>query len=238
MTGSIVSFRCHGSNTTGGRAASATLCISATLWTSAILWSVRYTADVNDWTGKRKRIKHQNLPGVAHELTWSCYHMRPLLNTPERRTLLTDAMRRAAERLGYAALAFVVMPNHVHLLVRHSDPEYDVSELLYAIKRPTSFRFKQIMLATDHAEYESLIVQERPGKLAFRFWQEGPGYDRNCINDIINSSVRYIHLNPVRKGLCEVAEDWEWSSARWYAREAVRPDGGIEWNACDERRGS
>ncbi len=188
----------------------------------------RYTAYGYDTRPhKHKLIKHFNHPRVAHELTWSCYQSRFLLNDAARRTLVVEAIRRASDRLGYATLAFVVMPNHVHCLVRHAD-EHDVSELLYAIKRPSSFRLKQMMPVSERA---SLVVRERPGKTAFRFWQEGPGYDRNILEDTLNASVRYIHLNPVRKELCARAEDWQWSSAPWYAREALRPDGGIDWDA-------
>ncbi len=176
---------------------------------------------------KHKLIKHFNNPRIAHEFTWSCYQSRHLLSDPARRTLAVEAIRRASKRFGYATLAFVIMPNHVHFLARHAQ-EHNASELLYAIKRPSSFRFKQMMPAS---ELESLMVQERPGKMAFRFWQEGPGYDRNIADDTLNSSVRYIHLNPVRNGLCARAEDWEWSSAAWYAREALRPDGGIDWDS-------
>ncbi|HMN41971.1 MAG TPA: transposase [Phycisphaerales bacterium] len=174
---------------------------------------------------KHKTIKRFNHPRTGHELTWSCFHQRSLLSTPERRTLVVDAIRNASERHGYAVLAFVVMPNHVHLLVRHA-AEHDVSALLFAIKRPSSFRLKQMM---SEGEQASLVVHERPGKTAFRFWQEGPGYDRNIGDDTINDSIRYLHLNPVRKGLCRRAAEWEWSSASWYAREALRADGGIDW---------
>jgi putative transposase len=174
---------------------------------------------------KHKTIKHSNIPRVAHELTWSCYANRNLLGSPQRRDLVVEAIRRASERLGYAVLAFVVMPNHVHLLARHAD-EHDISALLYAIKRPSSFRLKAMM---SEVEVGSLVVQERPGKSAFRFWQEGPGYDRNIRDDTLNASIRYIHRNPSRRGLCSSLLDWEWSSARWYRREALRPDGGIDW---------
>ena len=62
-----------------------------------------------------------------------------------------------------------------------------------------------------------LTVQERPGKEVFRFWQEGPGYDRNLqTEDAVCASIDYIHMNPVRRKLCKTAADWRWSSARWY----------------------
>ena len=60
-----------------------------------------------------------------------------------------------------------------------------------------------------------MTVQVRPGKTCFRFWQEGTNYDRNyCMAEAIFNVIDYIHLNPVRKGLCDKAIDWKWSSAR------------------------
>jgi putative transposase len=60
-------------------------------------------------------------------------------------------------------------------------------------------------------------VRERPGKTCFRFWQEGPGYDRNLKRAAtIQAAIDYIHLNPVRRGLATRAIDWKWSSASWY----------------------
>ena len=59
------------------------------------------------------------------------------------------------------------------------------------------------------------MIQERPGKTVFRYWQEGPGFDRN-LNTIkaIQASIDYIHNNPVQRKLCKRAIDWKWSSAR------------------------
>ena len=51
----------------------------------------------------------------------------------------------------------------------------------------------------------------------FRFWQEGPGYDRNRTQpSTILSAIDYIHDNPVRWGLVLQVIDWRWSSVRWY----------------------
>lgn len=69
---------------------------------------------------------------------------------------------------------------------------------------------------------------ERPGKTAFRFWQEGPGYDRNLNRTAtVLSSIDYIHENPVRRGLCRQAVDWKWSSARWYASDGRIDDSDL-----------
>ncbi len=67
---------------------------------------------------------------------------------------------------------------------------------------------------------QRLTVIERPGKTAFRFWQEGPGYDRNLNNvETVKASIAYIHENPVKRKLCRRAVEWRWSSARYYYPE-------------------
>ena len=64
---------------------------------------------------------------------------------------------------------------------------------------------------------KELTIQERPGKTVFRFWQEGPGHDANLRDrESIVKAIRYMHFNPVKRGLCATPDDWAWSSARQY----------------------
>jgi len=56
------------------------------------------------------------------------------------------------------------------------------------------------------------------GLPSYRFWQRGGGYDRNLVSkQAVLNSIEYIHNNPVRKGLVKSPEDWNWSSAGFYA---------------------
>ena len=124
-------------------------------------------------------------------------------------------------------VAFVFMPEHVHLLVYPTIHEPRLDLLLKAIKRPFSFRVKQVLAEARSPLLGELTVRERPGVERFRFWQEGGGYDRNLRTEsAVLASIEYIHLNPVRRGLCERAVQWKWSSAgRYYqADEATDPD--------------
>jgi putative transposase len=114
-------------------------------------------------------------------------------------------------------IAFVIMPNHVHLLVNPLNDEPQIDKFLSAIKRPYSYRIKMELQQSNSSLLENLTVHERPGKQVFRFWQEGPGYDRNLNSEkAVMSSIDYIHLNPVRKRLTEKSNQWKWSSASWY----------------------
>jgi putative transposase len=92
-----------------------------------------------------------------------------------------------------------------------------VDALLKAIKRPYSYRIKKLLSETNSPWMAKLTVRQRPGVMTFRYWQEGPGYDRNLREpQAVEAAIDYIHQNPVRRNLCGRAIDWRWSSARFY----------------------
>jgi REP-associated tyrosine transposase len=176
-----------------------------------------YVGRMRDPLGYRKRIGHFNEPGHVHELTFSCYQGRSLLNDDARRALLSRYIDRATHRLGFRLAAFVYMPEHVHLLVWPEDESATISSLLKAIKQPFSKQVKQSLIGERAPLLEELTIRERPGKMAFRFWQEGGGYDRNMTEPAtVLAAIDYLHLNPVRRGLVDRAVDWRWSSCRFF----------------------
>ncbi|MCA8997100.1 MAG: hypothetical protein KDA80_08940, partial [Planctomycetaceae bacterium] len=113
--------------------------------------------------------------------------------------------------------AFVFMPEHLHLLTYPTDEKPQFGKYLARVKQPFSKQVKEILVSNRSRLLEELTVRERPGKTCFRFWQEGPGHDRNLNTaKTITHSIDYIHENPVRRGLCRMPIDWKWSSARYY----------------------
>lgn len=175
----------------------------------------------------RKLVRHFDEVGHAHELTFSCYGKRALLVDEEVRRLLSRSMDAAISGHGFELIAFVYMPDHAHLDVFPVSPDATVSGLLYAIKRPFSFRVKQLLADRSSPLLRELTVRERPGKETFRFWQEGGGYDRNVTSPaVLLASVDYLHDNPVRRGLCSSPGEWKWSSWTHYhePEEGADPD--------------
>lgn len=165
----------------------------------------------------RKKVKHFHDAGHLHEFTFSCYKRWPLLNCDDRRRMLTSCIDSAGQEIGAWVVAFVFMPEHIHLLVGFDSPTADIGLYLARVKQPFSRQVKQDLISKGEPLKERLLVRERPGKTCFRFWQEGSGYDRNLVTDQgVNASIDYIHRNPVERGLCQQAIDWKWSSARWY----------------------
>ena len=127
----------------------------------------------------RKQVRHFHQPGDLHELTFSCYRRMQLLTNDDWRKLFCHAVDRALPKWSFQLVAFVIMPEHAHLLVLPTSEPVRVDKFSGAIKRPHSGRIKELLIEAKDPLLDTLTVEERPGKMAFRYWQEGPGYDRN-----------------------------------------------------------
>jgi putative transposase len=172
-----------------------------------------------------KTIKHYHEPGDLHEFTFSCYRRITLLTNDTWRRYLARSMGEASEQYRFQLVAFVFMPEHVHLLTYPLDGKPDLAGYLNTLKRPVSADVKRDLQRVNSPLLSRLTVRERPGKDAFRFWQEGPGYDRNLqTTTAVLSAIDYIHLNPVRRKLVTQARLWKWSSARFYESDGTEFD--------------
>jgi putative transposase len=130
--------------------------------------------------------------GQLHFVTFSCYQRRPYLASRAAKELFETALEKMRGRYRFAVLGYVVMPEHVHLLVSEPD-EFGLDRVLKALKL-------------------SVSVQrcERP------FWQRRY-YDFNVFTaEKVTEKLRYLHRNPIVRGLVTKPEDWPWSSFRHY----------------------
>jgi putative transposase len=168
----------------------------------------------------RKKVKHYDTPGHAHFLTFSCYRRWPLLSKDRSRWWFVRALEKARRRHDFDLWAWVLMPEHVHLLVWPRQSVYRMARILASIKKPVGAR-AIAYLRTHAPEFlERLSVRNR-NRTYHRFWQAGPGRDQNLYEPVtIHRAIAYIHNNPVQRGLVARAEDWPWSSAAdWAGRE-------------------
>ena len=165
----------------------------------------------------QKTVRHYNLPGHGHELTFSCHDNRPYLLDEQVCRWLIGSINQARRSEDYALVAYVIMPEHVHLLVVPRRFPYDVAQFLRSVKQPPSRRLSNWLKKHDPQLRDAMCVPSRTRGPVFRLWLHGPGYDRNVVDErAAHWMVRYIHNNPVRRGLVAHPEDWTWSSARFY----------------------
>lgn len=145
------------------------------------------------------RRKSSDEPGDAHFLTFSCYQRRSFLEPDDNKKIFIENLGRSRDRLGFLLYAYVVVPEHVHLLLWPGEGGASIAQILQSVKQPVSAR-----------------LRNRVG-LPPAFWLAGGGHDRDVRSaKTVLSIMDYIHNNPVERGLCRTPLDYPWSSAAWY----------------------
>ncbi len=131
--------------------------------------------------------------GCFHFISFTCYHRFQHLCTVPARELFERSLESMRRRYDFVVCGYVVMPEHVHLLVGEPNKAI-LSKAIQALKLSVSVQSK-----------------ERP------VWQ-ARYYDFNVHNEEKRvEKLRYMHRNPVKRGLVAKPEDWPWSSFRHYA---------------------
>lgn len=130
-----------------------------------------------------------------HFITFSCYRRQPLLESARAKRLFEMALEQARRQYRLWITGYVIMPEHVHLLI--SEPERaTLARALQAVKQSVARR----------------LIGNRE-----HFW-EARYYDFNVYTAMKRiEKLRYMHRNPVKRGLVEKPEDWQWSSFLQYA---------------------
>ena len=162
----------------------------------------------------RKTCRRWNEAGHAHALTFSCFHRRPFLTKERTRRWFLDGLDRARHELRFHVWAYVIMPEHIHLLICPLEREYSIARILSSVKQSVAKRAVAFVKRVAPEFLVQMTDRQPNGQIAHRFWQRGGGYDRNLTEPkAIWATLEYIHANPVRRGLCDRATDWHWSSA-------------------------
>ena len=84
---------------------------------------------------EKRRVRY-NEPGEPRELTFSCYRQYALLSRDRTREWFCEALDKARTAVGFQLWAYVVMPEHVHILVYPGDVPERMSAFLQAVKEP------------------------------------------------------------------------------------------------------
>ena len=114
-------------------------------------------------------------------------------------------------------IAYVLMPNHIHLILFYNN-KINVSGFLRDLKKYTSVKIRQQLEKEGKEEILKELVYRRY-RQKYKVWKDR--FDAVIIRhkNVLLTKIKYIHNNPVKNGLAERAEDWEYSSARYYSAE-------------------
>jgi putative transposase len=142
--------------------------------------------------------------GELHFITFSCYQRQPFLADGQGYEVFERVLETTRQRYSFVVLGYVLMPEHVHLLVNEPRTA-PLFTALQVLKQQTSRELKQ--------------------KGEEQFWQRRY-YDFNVYSsEKVIEKLRYMHRNPVRRGLAAKPEDWPWSS---FVHHATGKEGRVE----------
>lgn len=148
-----------------------------------------------------------------HFITTSCYQRKPLLGRPQHRDLLLEVLESVRRRYRFVVLGYVVMPEHVHLLL--SEPERgNPSKVMQAVKQGFARRLlRKLRAGFDPGQGSLWNTALDDGHI----WQ-ARFYDFVVFTEKKRvEKLRYMHRNPVKRGLVLEPRQWAWSSYRHYA---------------------
>lgn len=177
----------------------------------------------------RKRMRRRENPIDDRFITFSAYRRLPLLESAAVAAMLVEWLGAARRDHGLSLFAWVIMPEHVHVLCRAAGSPW--SAVAEAMKTQVSRRALTMWRQTDAPILQRLVT----GRGRARFWQHGGGFDR-AQRDLAEfvRTVKYIHRNPVERGLVTRPEEWRWSSVRWWMG---RREGELECDPPPGHRG-
>ena len=183
--------------------------------------------------GKRIHRKGWDIEWDVHCLTFSTFRRQPLFSGRHASHWFLATLAEARRKCPFHLFAYVVMPEHVHLVLQPL-PGAKMRSILWRLKRPMTARVLT-WVRQHRPDFLARLADVQPsGKTTFRFWQRGGGYDRNLRSACdVHEKIAYVHDNPVRRGLVERCEDWSFSSAGDWILQTPGPV-PIDWDHLPE----
>ncbi len=154
----------------------------------------------------------------AYYFTSVAHHRLPIFRTDKVKQILCDAISEVRSKHGILIFAYVIMPDHVHLLVYS---EKEMSEALRLLNGVSARRIIQYL--KENGFEESLFKlrgETRARNHKHSVWQHHPDSLDIFGEDTFRQKVGYIHMNPVRAGLVDDPLEYRFSSVRQSANKA------------------
>ena len=156
----------------------------------------------------------------AYFVTWTVVDWLPLFAQPAYRQIVLDSLNYLRTNKHTQLNAFVVMPSHVHAVL-WPDDGINLSDVTRDFKRYTSREISREARQQGSDQFIQVFENSRLANRAqdvsqYQVWQEGSHPEAIFTERFATQKIDYIHLNPVRAGLVQTVDEWNFSSARAY----------------------
>jgi len=145
---------------------------------------------------------------------------KPLLKQDKYKVIILQKLKQLVEDNKIILYAYCIMHNHIHI-IWHIKGEASISEVQKDFLESTAKKFKAD-LKIHHPKVLKLFTSTQKDR-GYHFWKRRPLHVDLYTPTVFEQKVDYIHNNPVTAGLCELPEQYLFSSAGYYH------DGVDEW---------
>jgi REP element-mobilizing transposase RayT len=158
----------------------------------------------------------------AYYLTSVAKDRLPVFRTARIAEITCNAIDEARRSAGFLLFAYVVMPEHTHLVTDNSKSTKETHRFVNGI---ISRRVIDHLKETDaHQSLSKLRIAEHFDGWKFSLWQHHPDTRLLWSEQMLWQRIQYTHLNPVRAGLVDHPNDWRWSSARIFHKRPAEDE--------------
>jgi len=168
------------------------------------------------------QVKPKFDPANIYFITTTAVNQSHFFSPGEHKQIILDSLNYMRLKGWFNLYAFVIMPNHIHLLVRFLTP-FTISGVIRDFKKYTSKQIVRCCVAENNKEMLNSFVKAARSsrKQKYKVWEEGFDAREIFSLDFLNQKFDYIHHNPCQPhwGLVENPEDYRWSSACFYLRD-------------------
>ncbi len=143
----------------------------------------------------------------------------PVFRTDKLKEITVKAFDEARKSAGILIFAYVLMPDHYHLI---SDSSRKPSEVLRYVNGITARRVIDYLKENKfESSLEKLKQETKKREYKYSLWEHHPNAFLLTSEAPLMQEVNYIHQNPVRAGSVEKAEDYLYSSARVWQKNPI-----------------
>src|SRR5712691_11347877 len=154
-----------------------------------------------------KKWTNRNLPGALQFITANCNNRIPVFKRDQYCLIFLDVIKELKERRPFKLIAYVMMPDHCHMIVNPRDGQ--ITDLTGALKGLSARRI------IDRSPSETFVLDKpSPDGTTHQVWQESFKAFPLWSNWMIWQKINYIHNNPIKRGLARSAADYRWCSFR------------------------
>lgn len=144
---------------------------------------------------------------------------------PIYKHIVVDSLKYCQQQKGLDIYAWVLMTNHLHMIVG-TNGEYEIADILRDFKKYTNKNIVKAILDHQQESRRDWLLDRCLFRGAndrkttnFKFWQDGNYVETIVSYDFYREKLDYIHMNPVRQEIVDKPEYYLYSSARNYCGE-------------------